>query len=180
MNKSLYIIISLFFLGCVQVERKTNSNKNIENNQVEKIKIDSSKITIFPFDTAYHWIFKNAKFTELTEQDLKTIEKVLNEFIKDYNHEQELHYYEISREHPEYNLILEQFVIELDNYNRQYVPVINDKGEKEVWINCFCETWDSDWKNEIIEVDDGGNCFFNLKINLTKEKYYDLMVNGVA
>jgi len=180
MNKTLYIIISLFFLGCGQFERKTNSNKKIENNQVKIIKIDSSKITIIPFDTAYHWIFKDAKLTELTEQDLKTIEKILNDCITDYNPEQERQYDEINKEHSEYNLKLEHFVIELDNYNRQYVPVINDKGEKEVWINCFCETWDSDWKNEIMEVDDGGNCYFNLKINLTKEKYYDLMVNGVA
>ncbi len=180
MNKVFYVITSLAFLGCGQIEQKTDSNKKIKNNQVEIIKTDSSKIAIIPFDITYRWIFKGAKSTELTEQDLKTIEKILNDCIKEYNPEQERQYDEINKEHPEYNLKLEHFVIELDDYKRQYVPVINDKGEKEVWVNCFCDTWDSDWKNEIMEVEDGGNCYFNLIINLTKEKHYDLMVNGDA
>ena len=29
-------------------------------------------------------------------------------------------------------------------------------------------------------VDDGGNCYFNFKINLTTKKFYDLRVNGEA
>ena len=29
-------------------------------------------------------------------------------------------------------------------------------------------------------VDDGGNCFFNVKVNLNTGQYYDLMVNGNA
>jgi hypothetical protein len=37
-----------------------------------------------------------------------------------------------------------------------------------------------DWRKELFDVMDGGNCFFELKINLTSGKYYDLNVNGDA
>ncbi len=47
-------------------------------------------------------------------------------------------------------------------------------------MNSFCTTLDNRWKTEFILVDDGGNCFFNFKINLTTKKYYELNVNGKA
>ena len=31
-----------------------------------------------------------------------------------------------------------------------------------------------------IDVMDGGNCFFHLKVNIDKNEYYDFMVNGDA
>jgi hypothetical protein len=59
--------------------------------------------------------------------------------------------------------------------------VTNKKGEKEVWVNCFCDTWNSNrWKTEILFVEDGGNCYFNFRINLATKKYHDLGVNGEA
>ena len=66
------------------------------------------------------------------------------------------------------------------NYKRQYFPVINSKGEKEVRVNCFCGQADFDWKKEELMVCDGGNCFFNFVINLKTKKYYDLIINGEA
>ncbi|NCU36630.1 hypothetical protein EOM75_11540 [Candidatus Falkowbacteria bacterium] len=104
----------------------------------------------------------------------------MNECIKEYNPEQERRYNKIHKEHPEYNLKINHFIIELDHYKRQYVPVINEKGEMEVWVNCFCGNWGINDRTNILIVEDGGNCYFNLKINLTKENYYDLMVNGNA
>jgi hypothetical protein len=66
------------------------------------------------------------------------------------------------------------------DYKRQYVSIINSIGEKEVWINCFCDSFYKDWKKQILHVDDGGNCFFNLKVNLSTKKCYDIFVNGYA
>jgi hypothetical protein len=68
----------------------------------------------------------------------------------------------------------------LSQYKRQYVPSINDKGEKVVWVNCFCSKWDRNWKKELIRVEDGGSCYFNVTINLVTGKYDDLRVNGVG
>jgi hypothetical protein len=35
-------------------------------------------------------------------------------------------------------------------------------------------------ENKMFGVEDGGNCYFNFKINLITKKYFDLGVNGVA
>jgi hypothetical protein len=37
---------------------------------------------------------------------------------------------------------------------KQLIAATNNKGEKEVWVNCFCR---------IYLVEDGGNCFFILR-----------------
>ncbi len=57
----------------------------------------------------------------------------------------------------------------------------NVKGEKEVWVNCFCSVQYMDyWKKQVVFVKDGGNCFFNVKINITKKSFSDFEVNGEA
>src|SRR5690606_3023640 len=143
-------------------------------------KADTSIIAILPLDTTQYWIFKNNKPTDLTTDDLHKIEVILTKSIDDYNSDQEKQFTEINNKHPKYKLSKKNFIIDLTRYKRQYVATLNSKGEKEVWVNCFCNSHNRDWKTEIIVVKDGGNCYFNLKINLTTEKYYELMVNGDA
>jgi hypothetical protein len=176
----LTITIILSVIGCRQKEKHIQENVIDVNNRVDSITIDTSVIAIIQFDTTYHWLFENARPTELDYAELKQIEKILNECIDEYNPEQEQRFNEISTKYIDETFRLTDFIIELDRYKRQYVPVINEKGEKEIWINCFCGEWEGRDKNQILLVDDGGNCFFNLSINLSTEKYYGFMVNGVA
>ena len=73
------------------------------------------------------------------------------------------------------------FELKTEGYKRQYVPVLNEKGEKEVWINFFCNDFDDDnWKTATFNVRDGGNCFYSLKVNLATKEVYDLEINGYA
>jgi hypothetical protein len=70
-----------------------------------------------------------------------------------------------------------------NRYKMQFVPVVNSKGEKIVWVNCFCRFWDdfcNTWRTQAVIVDDGGTCYFNFKINLSAKKWFDFVVNGVA
>lgn len=72
-------------------------------------------------------------------------------------------------------------VIDLKNYKRQYVAYTNSKKQKKVWVNCFCQNSDkSEWKSKIIYVSDGGACYFNLKIIIEQNNYYEFMVNSRA
>ncbi|MDO7845959.1 hypothetical protein Q5H92_06295 [Hymenobacter sp. M29] len=64
-------------------------------------------------------------------------------------------------------------------YKRQYVCVIDQHGDKLVWVNCFCHAF-NDWRNSIQMVMDGGDCFYSLIINLSTGKYTGLIVNGEA
>ena len=141
---------------------------------------DTSIYSILPHDTTDNWMPKSATSATLSNEDLLEVERILNTSIKKYNKEQQKQFDSVSKAHPDYNLKKEDFVIELKRYKRQYIPVISDKGYKEVWVNCFCYTRDSTWKQKVIFVKDGGNCFFNLVINLTNKSYYRLTVNGEA
>lgn len=170
----LILLIPIFFTSCRQTitEPKNNEQKLIDYT------IDTSKIAILPFDETRYWVFKDSKPTDLTNDDLQKIETIINDCVNNYNQEQEKRYIEIKVKKPENKLDKKNFRIDLTNYKRQYEAVINTKGEKEVWVNCFCRTHNSNWKNERVIVKDGGNCYFNLKINLTTGQYYEIMVNG--
>jgi len=66
-------------------------------------------------------------------------------------------------------------------YYKQLIAVVNDKGEKIVWANCFCARIQaSNWRRGVVLVMDGGSCFFNLKINLSTHTVFEIKVNGVA
>lgn len=142
--------------------------------------IDTAKYAILPFDAKYTWLFKKAQPTNLNEQDIQDIDELLNKCLAGYNPKQQIEFDSLSRTYPRYNFTIQNFIIDLARYKRQYLPVINEKGEKEVWVNCFCRTDNMDWKNNIVSVRDGGNCYFNLKINLSLKTYYGLVVNGEA
>ncbi len=174
MTKQL-IMLTIFLVSCGQTPVKEK-----QDQPTETIHVDNSVITVLPFDTTQYWFFKSHKPTELTHDDLSKIERILIKCINDYNVEQEKQFKEMVNQHPKYPFDKKNFIIDLSRYKRQYVATMNPKGEKEVWINCFCNAWNKDWKTNLIMVNDGGNCYFNLKVNLTTEQYYELMVNGDA
>lgn len=177
--KQLLIIVLLIavMISCGQ----TGCDK--PNKRVDIITtIDTSKVVILPYDSTDIWIFKACTQAELTDEDFETIEVLLKKCIDDYNIEQMKKYEEICEKYPNDKFDKLHFVIDLTRYRRQCIAVNNQKGEKEVWINFFCRggSIGERWKTGIIIVHDGGNCFFNLKMNLTTEEYYDFMVNGEA
>ena len=147
----------------------------------KRISIDKSRIAVLPYDTADFWIFPSCTSTNLTEADFQNIEQLLDSTIDNYNVKQEVVFKKMVAKYPQYKTDKDQFVIKLSRYKRQYIAVINQNGDKEVWINCFCNSNIFDyWKTQRVIVLDGGNCFFNLQINLTKRLIYNLSINGVA
>lgn len=68
----------------------------------------------------------------------------------------------------------------LEDYNIQFAGATDESGDKIIWINCFCkpEKENDEWKHRAILAKGGGYCFFNLKVNITKNTSGDLNVNG--
>jgi len=172
----LTFVLAICLTSCGQT--KTESKNQEKPTKITQI--DTSVIVVLPSETNLHWVFKTGKPSELTTDDLLKIETILKKCIYEYNPEQEKQFQEINDKHPEYKLDKNNFIIELGRYKRQYLATVNSKGEKEVWINCFCGEWGNIDRKRIFEVEDGGNCYFNLKVNLTTGQYYELMVNGDA
>ena len=160
----------LFLLIIASCGRSTNKQKETQKAILTNNTVDTSLITIIPFENSREWIFdKTYSPSTLTQDDIEKIETLMTDCVNKYNKR-------LTNKHKE------DFVIDLleEKYKRQYVAVVNKNGDKEVWINCFCQTYGDNWKTSIVMVDDGGNCYFSLKINLKKEKCYDLLVNGHA
>ncbi len=119
----------------------------------KRYKIGDSEYVILKFNPFDKYpIFKNATATSVNKEEITRAEEIIKDKIS-------------------YNL-------SQNKYKRQYVAVINDKGEKLIWINFFyAEDASSNWKTEIFVAYDGGNYFFRIKVNLTRNTYYDYNEN---
>jgi len=170
---SLFLCLILYSCGQTRISNQAHDiSKPVYSKDTkidEQLIVDTSKIAILPHDTSNHWVFENSVLFQLTNQDLQTIDGLLNDCINSNNSKQDT-----TKGLSEY--------INLKNYKRQYVPFINSKGEKKVYINCFCFPGYADefdyWKKSLVDVDDGGSCFFHLTINLTSKQYEQLYTNG--
>ncbi len=132
---------------------------------------DTSKTAILEFKRPLPWIFDSTyKPAIITQKELMTIDSFVTIAVNDFNSWQKKNNTD-NPWHIDYNK---------RNYKKQIVPVINSKGEKEIWINCFCSAGGSNWKLKPVMVEDGGTCYFNFKINLTKFIYYNFIVNSLG
>jgi hypothetical protein len=140
------------------------------DTEIGQLKRDTTYATIIPWDSSFNYPFSsgNHRPSILTQQEINQVEGLLVSRVADYNNS-------LSDEEDEYKIDLKN-----KGYKKQLIAVINSKGEKEIWVNCFCSDWGAPWKTEILIVDDGGPCYFNFKINLTTKKIYEFVVNGFA
>jgi hypothetical protein len=68
---------------------------------------------------------------------------------------------------------------ELKKYKRQYVGYINKEGDSIIWVNFIWGKHISDtWNKDVVIVLDGCSYYWNIKVNLSKKKAFDLQVNG--
>lgn len=174
MHNIILISLFLFSFVCSTGDNKTvvtdpkkdNRPGNTDNKQTNfDLKPNQ---TIIPAGEKMEWAFgRNYKKYTPTEDDIKTAEEVLKAcFIKEAS----------GTANP-------FFGRKYDDYNMQFVGGELEGGDKIIWVNCFCMAESEilkKWKTDIILVADGGNCFFNVKINLKNKEYYGLMVNGMA
>jgi hypothetical protein len=159
--------LTIALTSCRQTHNKKNEQKSANSKSLQA---DTSKTAIISFDKKRNYPFDNwFKPTTLTHDDLNSIETLLIACVTEYNNS-------LDKDHKEWSIDLKKY-----NYRKQIIAVANKKGDKEVWVNCFCNTRGSDkWKTEIMMVHDGGNCYFNFKVNLSTKKFYELTVNGEA
>ena len=65
------------------------------------------------------------------------------------------------------------------SYKRQYAGLVRD-GQRLVYASFFCDTVDERWREQIVMVLDGGDCYFQLTYTIDQGTYQDLMINGEA
>jgi hypothetical protein len=130
---------------------------------------DTTRNAIIGFNPKEGWPFDNTyEPTTLTQEELQAVDSFLFVCVTDFNNS-------LGKDNKYWSIDLKE-----RDYRKQLVVAINNKGQKEVWVNCFCRIHDDRWKTQIVEVMDGGKCYFNFKLNLTLRICYDFRVNGVA
>ncbi len=66
----------------------------------------------------------------------------------------------------------------LTKYKRQWAGFLAH-GKRKIFGNFFCSE-QPDWRHHVIEVDDGGDCFFQIEFDVDSKTYSDFSVNGVG
>ena len=137
--------------------------------------IDKSRYVILPYNKSDYYVAgrftTNSVKAKLTEKEINEIEPLLYQCVKEYNDKQE----QVHIESPEAKR--KRFMIDISSYKFQFIAARTPKGDKIVWVNCSCASFDY-WEKQVIRINDGGNCFFNLMIDVTKGFYYDFSVNA--
>lgn len=168
------ITVVFFYCTCMYAcVPKNNAQKqdplkgtvNVDGEETLYV-LDTSTIAILPITKDIRWLLNDTASLsfDLSHQELRNIDSLLTACINNYNLEQDS-----TRKFPEY--------IDLKNYKRQYIPYKSAKGKK-VYINCFCIHDIDDWKKRLVQIDDGGNCFFQLTADLEANRYLDFSTNG--
>jgi hypothetical protein len=71
---------------------------------------------------------------------------------------------------------------ELSSYKRQYFGIVNEDG-REIFGVFFCASYYEyfdNWDESLAAVNDGGDCFFELRYNVETGTFSDLSVHGEA
>ncbi len=102
-----------------------------------------------------------------TPADLRKIDSLLLQSVDSYN-----------MEHEKGDSVLSIDLIRT-NYKRQLIPSIGNNGKRLVCVNCFCSEM-LKWRTSIVMVDDGGECYFKIWINLDTGKVEIFSVNSLA
>jgi len=121
-----------------------------------------------------------SRFTPTNEEIIEA-ERILKENIKDLNKQRMNQFgnYPVIHNH-------------LNCYFRQYVGIINEKGEKIVHINLLWYRYSQaylkkrytdprmGYSDEYVIVNDGGSFYWRVNVNLKLKKLFDLSINGIA
>ncbi|HEY4327920.1 MAG TPA: hypothetical protein VGN20_28310 [Mucilaginibacter sp.] len=119
-----------------------------ENVREVVFKYDKNKYANYGFD-------KDAKPTTLSKAELAEMKKLIKARVAVYN----------QGKNPKDRY---EFIKEPEKYFKQIIPVINSKGEKELWVQCSCQVMKDYWQKGIGVTSDGGICNLVFRINLTK------------
>jgi hypothetical protein len=175
--------VTLFLIaltGCDVKEGDTNTKKialsadslkyiTLEESGIDSMSLpDTSQYVILPVSYA-RWCLGVAQQDTLDEKEILIIEYALRKSIKLYTYRNG------------------DLRIDLTKYKRQYFSGITASGDREVCVRCLggeiLEYFkyphvQYDWRKDNIQINDGGDGIFSLKVNLTTRTTYDFITNG--
>ena len=155
MKKLCFILI----FGIVAVITYLNWDNEGDND------IDLSKIqyNVVRFNTGHRQIFDDScEYYYVTKSDIRNAERILRNEFENYNKTAK-----VPRNH--------------ENYGRQYMGSKTSSGEILIYVNCLAgpDEYGLKWLF-LVEVNDGGDGFFEARINLTTGEVLSFSPHGSA
>ncbi|WP_299765279.1 hypothetical protein [uncultured Dokdonia sp.] len=153
--RSIFFVI--FFLALCNSCSKTDTTITVLND---------------PANFKYIYHFNNEKLSEdtkswkITKENFTLIDSLLKSKLLKNGPPHDVHFRTLSEKY-------------LENYFRQYIPYIDKNGDRIVYINAACYKSEH-WKTNLIIARDGGDCYWQLKINLDKKIMYEFHTNSIA
>src|SRR5690606_6244600 len=112
---------------------------------------------------------ETGKNSNLTNVEIEIVNNNLENAVEKYNDELKTKLQKWNNEDKSIKWNYDEEKLNLRYYFRQYKVSMDKNGDKIVRVLCFC-AFLGNWKTEIMRVHDGGNCYLNAKINVTKNK----------
>jgi hypothetical protein len=167
-SRILYISTLVIISGLISCH---NSNHlAVQNND----NFSDTSIAVISDTNQTKFYIGNSPLWIPTQNQIYTIDSIMRETTKD-------------------SLIVGR-ILDFDRFYKQYICYKDTLGDSIIYISGFCHIPSSpemdsignwrmtphDWKRNFLRVDDGGPCFWQMKINLTRKKYFNYMINGYA
>jgi hypothetical protein len=159
----------LLLLGCNQPTKPTEQSSKLSAKS-----IDTSKYVILKFDPDKDkYIFgKDNKPADLSADEIVKIETMIADEVARYNKNAKATEDSISKTNGRNKYEDSSAYYQISDpgkYYKQFVTVTDAKGQKEVWVGCFCDKyfWHMNWQKSLVMIDGGGDCYFQFRINLT-------------
>lgn len=138
--------------------------------------ISDSRYAVIPFSELPVRYRLEAKSRQIEDGELAAAEKLLEKAVASFNEKRTEEFVTFMAENPASDWAQTDLFIELERYYRQYIPYLNEKDDRCLWINFFCRPV-GDWKTHRVHVEGGGVCFFSIGFNLDTGKRFDFIVN---
>jgi len=110
------------------------------------------------------WLVESDEFWTPSIDDIVTLEEKLTEYLMQNSKQ-------FYRQPPVWQ--------RLDEYQSQYIG-LERGGRQIIYGNYFCSSGSKDWRRNIVEVIDGGDCYFQVEYDVENGLFINLRVNGEA
>ena len=146
------------------------------NALTQKCGVPGDRIAFVPFDGQVFRLEGKHNAWRPTRQQVEAAECILKERLEDDAHRwsHPLHSALMIEDHSSTKGRVETFW-----HYRQYSGATNDRGDKLVCINAFCDP-KANWRRDLVWVLDGGDCYWQAVIDLTSHTVDVFEVNGDA
>ena len=138
------------------------------------LRVDTTKINIFKWDTLLYTFPKFSEPLALTNDDIGLIDSLLIGAVDKFNQTNSKGLYESFNK----QFSIDSFTIDLSKYKRQYFPYKDNNGQRVFQLVCFSQSYPK-WRQEIYNRGvHGGITIFRLRINLSDKTADEFYIGG--